>query len=142
MVFHHGWILFILLHCIEVDLSCKVVDNILSWSDDCCGVWVSVVIPILVLQVVHTIVGVLIEDVISVCCGCILRETDTTGHVGTEPDLVKEHGTCTDNLKGCTGGVIWIFPVCLDNIGEDTEFDTTGLIWTTCTACRKDGCHL
>ena len=83
----------VLLHTVEVDLGCDVADDFLGrlcLSDA----------TVFLLDVVHTVLGVVIKDVVGVCSGCILGEPDTTGHVGSEPDLVEEHRACCNDLKG------------------------------------------
>ena len=57
---------------------------------------------VFLLDVVQTVLGVVIKDVVGVCSGCILGEPDTTAHVGSEPDLVEEHRACCNDLKGMT----------------------------------------
>ncbi len=89
------------------------------------------------MEVIHSVVGEVIKDVIRVGCSCVLGETDTAGHIGSEPDLVKEHGACCDIFQGCFCRVVRVDTVCLDHIGEVTKEHSSGLIRTTCTACRQ-----
>src|SRR5208337_465463 len=65
-----------------------------------------------------------------------------TGHIRSEPDLVEEHRTCTDDFKGCLDGVVGVLAVCLDHVGEVSELDATWLVRATCTAGGQDICHL
>ena len=109
MALEGGGVLFVLFHTVEGDFGCDVVDDFL-------GLLCLAETTVFGLDVVKTIVAVVIEDVVGVCCGCILGETDTTGHVGAEPDLVEEHCTCTDDFKGCLDGVVGVLAVCLDHI--------------------------
>ena len=142
VVFHHGRELLVLLHTVEVDFSTDVVDNFLGWLDFVVRVRVGNIDVVLVVDVVHTVVDEVVEDVISVCCSCVLSESDTTRHVGTEPDLVKEDCSCTDNFKGCLCWVVRVDTVCLDHICEVTEENSSWLVWTACTACWQGGCHV
>ncbi len=74
-LFEGGRELFVLFHTVEGDFGCDVVDNFL-------GLLCLAETTVLVLDVVKTIVAVVIKDVVGVCSGCILGESDTTGHVG------------------------------------------------------------
>ncbi|OQC62630.1 MAG: hypothetical protein BWX50_01634 [Euryarchaeota archaeon ADurb.Bin009] len=142
VVLHKGRELLVLLHAVETDLGRDVVDDLLGRLDLVARARVPPVDLVLVLDVVHTVVGVLIEDVVGVGRGRVLGESDTAGHVGAEPYLVEQHGSGADDLEGGPGGVVGVFPVRLDDIGEDTEHDAAGLVRATGTPGRQVGCHL
>ena len=125
----------VLFHAVEGDFGCNVVNCFL-------GLFCLSETAVVLLDIVKTIVAVVVEDVVGVCSGCILGESDTTGHIRSEPDLVEEHRTCTDDFKGCLDGVVGVLAVCLDHVGEVSELDATWLVRATCTSGGQDICHL
>ena len=83
----------VLLNTVEGDLSAQFLGDIQ------CG-WRLGKSAVLVVCVVDTVVAEVVQDVVGVGCSGVLCESDTAGHVASEPDLVIEHSACGDYVQG------------------------------------------
>jgi len=72
MIFHQGRELFILFEPVYRHLGCQIIDHLLGGFHRLIWSGLGVIIPIPVLEVIHPVIRVIIQDVVGVCCCCIL----------------------------------------------------------------------
>ena len=95
-----------------------------------------------VVDDVDRVVDVILEDVVGVGCSCVLGESDSSGHVSAEVDLVVDDGSEGDGLEDCAGGVVRVDTVGLYHIVEESEGDSSGLVGSPDTPCGHHGSHV
>ncbi|VVB67086.1 Uncharacterised protein [uncultured archaeon] len=110
-----------MLHAVGVDLSGQLLGEI----DGLGGLGESAV---LVHGKVDAVVAEVVQDIVGVGCSGVLGESDTAGHVASQPDLVVEHRACSDHVQG---NLHWISsgdPGGLDHVCHESEGETAGVV--------------
>jgi len=84
VILKQGRVGLVLLDAVQGDLCGQILGNI-------DGLGCLIKSSILVVGIVYTVVGEVVQDIVGVGCSGVLGESDTSGHVASQPDLVVEH---------------------------------------------------